>query len=325
MKLIIGVAVTILFSWFVLRNVWGDDLARALAATDLRFLWLMLVSIAGGILLRATRWWLMLRRYSPSLTWTGTARVFSLAIALNNVLPFRLGEVSRLVAFRGSETLTWSRVGGTLVAEKLLDLTALAMILWLVLSMNSGLATDFVKIAQWVTGFIALALVLVFVSAPVEKRITAALRRIGFIANSKFLTAALDRIGEVIEAATSLGSPARLAGFLLLSLLGWLAEGVLFILVVHATAASGGVAAGMLALAMATLGTALPSSPGYVGTFHFFAAQAVSAFGTPATIAVAYAIVVHFILWAATTIPLIFLIPSVAKLAPTEDDIRKTG
>ena len=94
-----------------------------------------------------------------------------------------------------------------------------------------------------------------------------------------------------------------------MSLIGWLFEAVLFCLVVGATGEQGGVPDGMIALCVAALSTALPSAPGYVGIFHYFAAQAVMAFGTSQGVAVVYALVTHSLMWIVTTVPLVALVP----------------
>ena len=46
-------------------------------------------------------------------------------------------------------------------------------------------------------------------------------------------------------------------------------------------------------LAFVGLGISIPSAPGYVGVFHFFAALAVGIFGVPQSAAVGYALVLH--------------------------------
>ena len=67
----------------------------------------------------------MLRAGAPDLAWSHTGRIFLMGIAANNVLPLRAGDVFRLFAFRNQPGLEPSRVGGTLIVERLLDLVAL--------------------------------------------------------------------------------------------------------------------------------------------------------------------------------------------------------
>ena len=50
-------------------------------------------------------------------------------------------------------------------------------------------------------------------------------------------------------------------------------------------------------LAAGTLATTIPSAPGHVGTFDWFAAQGLKAYGTSAEVAIAFALTVHAVLW----------------------------
>jgi len=52
---------------------------------------------------------------------------------------------------------------------------------------------------------------------------------------------------------------------------------------------------------MATISTLLPSSPGYVGTFHFFAAQSLIPYQVPLVTALSFAFICHTILWTSVT------------------------
>jgi uncharacterized membrane protein YbhN (UPF0104 family) len=63
-----------------------------------------------------------------------------------------------------------------------------------------------------------------------------------------------------------------------------------------------GWAASGLSLAAATLATLLPSSPGYVGTFDYFAALGLTAHGITPAAATAFALLVHLLLWAPVTL-----------------------
>jgi uncharacterized membrane protein YbhN (UPF0104 family) len=106
---------------------------------------------------------------------------------------------------------------------------------------------------------------------------------------------------NLTDTIISLGSPRRLAGLIVLSGIAWLLEGGVFLAIAAATGMEGGWGVAYLALAMATLSTLIPSSPGYVGTFHFFAMQAALFFGNTDAKAGVFAILVHLMLWLPTT------------------------
>ncbi len=94
----------------------------------------------------------------------------------------------------------------------------------------------------------------------------------------------------------------RLLALMLLSILIWTFEGSVFWSVSWAVTHESSILAPYFSLATGTLATLLPSSPGYVGTFDYFAMQGLHAYGTDITIAAAYALIVHLILWLPTTL-----------------------
>jgi glycosyltransferase 2 family protein len=61
-------------------------------------------------------------------------------------------------------------------------------------------------------------------------------------------------------------------------------------------------AAAGLSLGAGTLATLLPSSPGYVGTFDYFAALGLTAYGASLGAATAFALLVHLVLWVPVTV-----------------------
>ncbi len=58
----------------------------------------------------------------------------------------------------------------------------------------------------------------------------------------------------------------------------------------------------MFALSTGALATLLPSSPGYVGTFDYFAILGITAYGASRAAAAAFALLVHFLLWLPPTV-----------------------
>jgi uncharacterized membrane protein YbhN (UPF0104 family) len=106
---------------------------------------------------------------------------------------------------------------------------------------------------------------------------------------------------QVSQAISSLASPSLLGRLIALSVSAWLAEGAAFLLVGYALGMSISLAVALLALAVGTLSTIIPSSPGYVGTFHYFTAVTIGLFGFGQAESAAYAVAIHGLLWASTT------------------------
>lgn len=310
-----GFAITAFFLWLFVRRLSWHEIEGALAGFDLRWLPVALACVAAGYSARITRWWLMLRPAEPSLPWTAAAAPFLISIAVNNVAPLRAGDVLRLFAFRDRPTLGTGRILGTVIVERLLDLAALLTIFFVILPAvpAGGIPASFVRSAEIVAGAGAAAVVGLLLLPALGGRIIAwlAATRAGqHPTGSRLLGVADDLVGSILV----LGSAGRAAALLALTAAVWGFEGGVFVTVAAAMRVGGGVAAPLFALAAATLSTLLPSSPGYVGTFHFFASTALVAFGAAAATAAAFAVVTHLVLWLTTTIAgLIVFVSSSAR------------
>jgi hypothetical protein len=104
-------------------------------------------------------------------------------------------------------------------------------------------------------------------------------------------------VGHLSTTLTRLTKPMVLAKLVAISLVAWLIEGTSFIAVGHAIGLNLAIPVYLLALVIATLSTVIPSSPGYIGTYHYFVALVVVSFGADRADGVALAVLVHLLLW----------------------------
>jgi len=105
------------------------------------------------------------------------------------------------------------------------------------------------------------------------------------------------------------------------SMLVWLGEAGLYYSVLLGAGIDGSLLVALLVMAIATLSTLLPSSPGYVGSFHLAAFTAVSLVGDTAARAGSYAVIVHLSLWLPTTLAgviAIWISPSLFRTAKSQ-------
>ena len=86
-----------------------------------------------------------------------------------------------------------------------------------------------------------------------------------------------------------------------LSAAAWACEGAVFATVAAAVRAGAEPMGPWFSLAAGTLATAIPSAPGHVGTFDWFAAQGLEAYGASAEVAIAFALTIHAVLWVSST------------------------
>ena len=303
LKLSIGLATTAGFVWLLTRGLNMDALGRAFAGLSVSAVVLALSFMAASHAGRIVRWWLLLRALEPSLPLGDCVRPFLTGIAVNNVMPFRAGDALRVLGFRRQLRSPAMRVLGTLVIERALDLIVLSGIFFLSLL---GLPADafprsFVVATAWLGGAGVAAILGAMLFLPLFERFRDRLPGRRFFAGRRW-TEAISKHGEhLAEAIGLVRSVPRMLMLIGLSVVVWLCEGVTFVTVAVALKADVAPLGPWLSLAAGTLATAIPSSPGYIGTFDYFAAQGLAAYGASPEVAAALALTVHA-LWIPLTV-----------------------
>lgn len=322
----LGLAVAGIFLALLVRRVDVAQVGRVLAGAAVAPLLLALVALSADMLARMARWWLMLRAVEPDLRFAACTRPFLASLALNNTLPFRAGDVARVVGFRQALRAPVAHVAGTLVLERILDLLTLLGILFVSLAGDPARFPRAFLAAGALAGGVALAVLqaLTFAAGPLTRLMHD--RLAGRFAGRLWVPAARRVIDQLAGALALLRSPAMAARLVGLSLVAWALEGTVFACVAWSLGLVLPWPAPWLALAAATLATLLPSTPGYVGTFDYFASLGLTVWGVPATGGAAFAVLTHFVLWTPVTAAglLALVLGRVRrKGAPTLEPIRR--
>ena len=302
LKLAIGLAATAGFVWLLAREVELDALSRAFAGLSVSTILLALALLAIGYGVRIARWWWMLRALEPTLPLGACAGPFLASIAVNNVVPFRAGDALRVLGFRHQLRVPVVAAAGILVVERVMDVVVLTGILCLGLwGLSDGaLPRGFVVATVSLAGAGVVAILALVLLLP--RRFGERLPGRRFLAGRRWSEAVGRHSAHLAKALVVVRSPRRLAALVGLSVLAWFCEGAMFVTVAAALDAGMAAFGPWFALATGTLGTVLPSSPGYVGTFDYFAAQGLTAYGASPEVSVAFALSVHAVLWVPLTI-----------------------
>ncbi|MCX7288555.1 MAG: lysylphosphatidylglycerol synthase transmembrane domain-containing protein [Rhodobacterales bacterium] len=303
-QFVLGLAFAGLFVWLILRDLDREALARALRNPDWRWLALGLVFWTCGYSVRVLRWRAMLAVANPALGFWRCAVPFLASIAANNVLPFRLGDVLRCLAFSRWLAVDAGTVTATVLAERLLDLLTVLIALGLAVLMVAPREGAPGLLGVGATVLVALALLALGLLL-----VPGALRPLARVAEAgvrRASPAAADRLagfsGPLIDTLVLLSRGRKMAGLIAASALVWTCEGAVYWSVAMAIPAMTAPVAAWLALPVGTLATLLPSTPGYIGTFDYFAIRAAEAGGNSTTAATAFAVLVHAYFYIPATI-----------------------
>lgn len=251
----------------------------------------VLALIAISVTLRAVRWSRLLTRADGSAIPALRLLPILLVGYLGNiVLPARLGEVVRAYVAGRRESAEFGRALGTVLLERVMDVASLSVV-GAAVAVAAGAPSWIVQGSVLVAALgLGVTFVLVFVgvgrAASILERVLA--RRPGLA----------ERMGGFVRSfgAGAGEQPRSAVGVaIVLTTVCWLIEGTIFWLIGLAVGADLSWPVAMLCAAMTALSTAIPSAPGYIGTFELAAVATAVALGVPAEAALAVAVLTHVI------------------------------
>ena len=317
----VGWLVAVVFITLAFRRVSFDAVISALATARVAPLLLALAAVAAGFAVRIVRWWWMLRALEPALPVRACVRPFLVSIAINNTVPLRVGDVVRAVGFRSALRSSAMAVAGTLLVERLLDVVVLLALLFAGLfALGHAVVPRPFVVAGSVVGVIAGGglLALIFFPALLRRMVAWMIERVPLLPGT-LRGRCLQLSEQLFDALLVLRPVGRALTLLAATVLAWGLEGSAYACVAWSLGADGSVFAPWFALATGTLATMIPSSPGYVGTFDYFAVQGLTAFGASHVIALTFALLVHLLLWLpVTVVGALFLVAPTSRRATSE-------
>ena len=290
-RLALAVAVTGVFVWLLAREFRWSEVRALYLGVSWFWLALAVASVAAGYAARIARWCRLLRPLQSALRWRDCAGPLLAGFAVNNLLPLRAGDVLRAAAFSERLGVTVGVTTASLVIERVLDAAMLLVVLalaiwwWSVPSAleifeirTAGSSLDLAWMILALMPLIAIGLLWLWLrSARLRAEVASAL-------------AAVREAGQTLP---------MLAGW---TILVWCCEGAAFWFAALALDGIVRPEAGWLAMPVATLATLLPGTPGHIGTFDYFAAEAMQWLGNGVSASLAFALLIHAVLWLPVTV-----------------------
>jgi uncharacterized protein (TIRG00374 family) len=241
------------------------------------------VCMAGVNWLQAARWRKIAHTGASQLRFV---EMVVAGVAVNNVLPGRIGDLLR-ARWVSRGAFSYGRGVATVVFDRGFDLVVLLTFLLATLP----LVTDESWVDRIVVGaVIAVALLgLGIVAARAYTRRRPGGRRHRNLVR-RFARDVLDGLSEPLGVT-------RTQELVLLSVAAWLTWALGAYLVARSTMLQA-----IFVTAALNLGVAIPSSPGFVGTYQWLGVSALALFGVPKDSALAYAIVLQAVWYVPTTL-----------------------
>jgi hypothetical protein len=211
---------------------------------------------------------------------------------MNNIFPFRIGELVRANVTGKKTGVTRTGVLASIVSERLFD--GFVIVLLFCITLFS------MPIPQWAikslyagsSAFIA-GIVILFVIA--RKKETAVKIFSKLPIHLKFVNKLEELFMKFINGLKIFSSLSLIIKVCSVSLVIWIMEGLVFYMITHAFNIQLGLLQCFLVIIIIGMGAALPTAPGYIGTFEFLGVLALSFLGIDKNIAFGYLLTVHLV------------------------------
>ncbi len=308
--MILGLALTILLLWWVLRDVSISEVWHRARQADPWLLSGAVVVATFSFVLRAMRWRVLLQPTHPDSRFNTRFGATCIGFAVNNLLPARLGEFARAYALSRTERLNIGASIASLVAERIFDGLVLAFFLFVTISLPGfplGEGSTAIIVRRTANlGALAFGVAFVFLwlaarrsdqsvrlfERSVGRLLTPALSRRA----TRIVAAFLDGLGALHDTATFVQALAwSIVVWVNLAVSIWLA-----LLAFDITAP--GLTGSIFLQSVIAFAVAAPSSPGFFGVFEAAAKLGLGVYGVDVTDTVSFATTYHILTFIPVTI-----------------------
>ncbi len=287
--LFVGVPLSILFLWLAVRNADLGEVRSVLAESDPGLVALAVVALAGVYAGQAVRWRAIAR--TPAVSTARFGEMVVSGVAVNNVLPGRVGDLLRARWLQVAARIPGGRALATVFVDRAFDVLALVVFL--------AVSLPFVASEQWLyriaIGGLALLVLLglVLMAARIYARRRSRERR-----HHRSLLRRVAR--DTVEGLADPIGPMRAARLSGISLATWGMWALAAWLVGRAVGVELTPLEAVFVTAVLNLGVAIPSSPGFIGTYQWLGVSALALFDVPTEEALAFSILMQAVWYVPT-------------------------
>ena len=297
---LIGFAIAAFLIWWLFRNEDPAEIWSHIRNADFALLVLAVAVTTATFPVRAVRWRYFLAPAQPDTPFRSRFAAVCIGFMANNLLPARVGEVARAYSYSRLEPVSVATAIATLVVERFVDGVAILLLLVVALSsadfpsgaLPEGLMAGIQGTSLVLSAVLAAALILLVFprgSLGLTGRLAHALLPSGIA------RVVVDFAENIVTGLASLRGWRLMLPALAWSLGLWALQSLSFWIGFLAFGIELPYTAALLTNAAIAFAVAIPSAPGYVGTFHAGASLALTnVYGVVAAPAKSFAVGWHF-------------------------------
>lgn len=289
LPVLLGIIISVVALYFSFRQADFSEIFQSIRNADIRFVIAFVLFTVVLIFVRGWRWSILTR---GKLSVMDGFWLFNVGFLMNNVLPFRLGEIARAGLAGGRRDMHFTSAFSSIVVERLFDMVSVVVLLGIVLIgldlPDWARATGVAMGAGALTGMVILA----YAAQRPQGAMTLGARILSltplFTAETaeSFLRPFIGGLGGVSDWRIFLAG-------LSISLLAWFLSGVSGWILMIAFWPSPPLIMGLASVAAAGAGLTVPSAPSGIGPFHAAVIGIFTAVGYEGDLSRSFAFVMH--------------------------------
>lgn len=287
----IGIAVSILFLWLAFRKVDIPILISSFQTVRPLFVGIAVLIQIGSYLIIAWRWQKILKPVEE-IDYSFVYHTTVIGFMSNSLLPARLGELIKTFLLGESQGISKSSVLATVFLERMFDLVVI-LFFFLVLKLFYPLPGILEKVGR--ISIVLIILVLLFIILVRYKP-----GFFEFIINKFPLGFAKKLQGWFYafrEGLSLIHSGKGISLIFLQTVLLWGYISIVLWVLFYGFGLHLPFYACLVLMVAITFGVMIPSSPGFVGTYHFFCSEVLTLFGISKEVSLSYAVVSHIVIF----------------------------
>lgn len=267
-----------------------NEFVGAVQQADFSQIYIVIALFMGTIIARTFAWRAILQE---QVSWSKTFWTLNEGYLLNNVLPFRLGELGRAFLLSGTTPLSFWEVLSTIMVERIFDIALLAGLLLSTVPFVVG-ADWAMQAALGAGGIVIVGFVVLFAIA---SRPQFAQNLVKFFTKPwpRLTDFGLSKIDAFLPGLAALTQFSRFLKVLFWMLLTWVTNVGWYVVLLYAFIPDAEPLWAAFTVGIVALGVSVPSSPGYVGVFEAATVAALALFNINESVALAYAVTGHSI------------------------------
>jgi uncharacterized protein (TIRG00374 family) len=305
----LGIALSVALLWWALHDVHWTSVRADLAKTNLPLLVLAALVATCDFPLRAWRWRPILSPVAPGLGFGVLFRATCIGMALNNVIPARIGELFRAYALsREEKRVPFSAAFASLAVDRVFD-ACIVLLLMVVAAFDPsfprGTMVAGQPLSRWVGGgaiLVAAAFTGLYMLVFFPDRLLRLYELLARRVAPRFEARGREALMHFTAGLGVLRHPGRFAIVFLWTLAHWLVNALSFWIGFRAVGIHTSFGSALLLQGLIAIGVAVPQGPGFFGVFEALAKAGLVLYGVDSSLAVTWAVGFHILSFIPVTV-----------------------